>query len=212
MEAWRKQVVVGGIACVAMLMATEPASRLDTDGSAQADSTGEVRLPPLDLLDGDIVFRRGTDAVSRIALMYGERPRFSHVGMIVRTGESVSVVHAVPPDSDFERGVRLESLTSFSATALASEVAFYRIDALSLRQRTEVREYLLASIGMPFDYQFRYSDTSAHYCSELVVKALAAAGLELTQELSLVEGVTLAEPAIPPDAIRKVKLVRQIVD
>ncbi len=165
---------------------------------------------PPPLLDADLVFRRGRDAIARIALAYSAQPRFSHVGLIVREGDATSVVHAIPVDVHSAGGVRREALGRFVAADMAADVAYYRIDALTSAQRAVVRRYVLDALGRPFDYQFQYSDSSAVYCTELVVKALAAAGLDLSPELTTVTGLTLREPVIPPDALGQARPLRPL--
>lgn len=200
MEARPKQVVAVrlalfvGVVVAAAILATSCAR-------IPAGEPHLTQLVPLDLVDGDLVFRRGIDAVSRIALSYGDQPRFSHVGMVVRVGGSATVVHAVPRDFTGQGGVRSDPLEQFVAPYAVSDVGYLRVDALSVDQRAQARRYLMQALGSPFDYEFRYSDDTALYCTELVVKALESAGLAPMLYLHTVTGVTLSEPAIPPDAL-----------
>lgn len=104
----------------------------------------------------------------------------------------------------------MEPLDEFAAPAVVEGVAYYRVSCLSPSQRERARGYLLSALGKPFDYAFRLSDDSSLYCSELVVKAFQAAGVDLTADLENVRGITLTEPAIPPDAFRQSALLGEI--
>jgi uncharacterized protein YycO len=182
---------------------------LSTPVSESRGVTAPRRSPlsAAELRDGDLVFRRGRDALSRIALSYSEQAHFSHVGMVIRSADAVRVVHALPADGHSPGGVRSEPLERFIATPVAEDVAYFRLDMLTSPQRARIHRYLHRAIGAPFDYRFRYSDDTALYCSELVVKALKAAGIDLERGLQKVSTVTLVEPAIPPDAIVRSALV-----
>lgn len=209
MEAWRKQIGLRRIAPLVALVTVAFASPAGTiEGSPEAST---VRLVPRDLRDGDIVFRRGNDALAAIALSYGDRPRFSHVGVIVRAGDALDVIHAIPVGLESLGGVRRDPLDRFIDAGVASDVAYYRLDVLSPDQRGRIQRYLTEAIGGPFDYQFKYSDDSAFYCSELVVKALHASGVDIRPELATVDGVMLGEPAIPPDTIRHSQQLRELM-
>lgn len=171
------------------------------------ESPPHTFVAPVGLQDGDIVFRRGTSAISRIALAFGEHPRFSHVGMVVRNGDSLDVIHSIPLDD--ASGVRVDSLEDFCTRPEVEEVAFYGVPSLDPDQRTRIREYLFDSVGEPFDYRFSISDATALYCTELVVRALRAAGVD-AGNLETVRTVTLTEPAIPPDSLRRSSLLQEL--
>lgn len=155
------------------------------------------------LADGDLVFRRGVDAIGRIVLNYGHQPRFSHVGMVLRVDGVTMVVHALPATAHDEGGVRVETLTGFLSPANASDAGYYRLPRITEIQRQQIRDFLLSSVGRPFDMRFRYSDDRALYCTELVLKALASAGVDLRPSLASVSILTVDEPAYAPDALRR---------
>lgn len=161
-----------------------------------------------DLRDGDVVFRRGASAVSRIVLASTDDSEFSHVGVILRNGDAVEVVHSLPSDSDGD-GVRVESLESFSSGPSVEEVAFYRASQLSEAQRAMMRAFLIDSLGRPFDRRFKLLDDSAYYCTELVIRAFSAAGVQFGT-LDRVWTVTLTEPAVPPDALHRSSLLSKL--
>lgn len=159
-----------------------------------------ITIPTGDLQSGDLIFRRGRDLMSGIVLAQREGTLFSHVGIIVRQGADVFVVHAIPADGAAPvSGVVKEPLSSFAAGDLASAVAIYRAP-LTAAQRQAVQAYALRQVGKPFDTDFAMSDDSRLYCTELAVKALYAGGQKLL-ELETITVPVVAEPVIAPDAL-----------
>jgi len=153
---------------------------------------------PENLSNGDLVFRKGTDLISRCVLSQGESPRFSHVGVIVLSGSGVFVVHSLPGGTKSVNGVQMEPLSSFISSENASEVAFYRAVGVNKRSRADIRKYLLKQIGKPFDEKFQLSDDSRMYCSELVVKAFRNAGMNIFEKLPTIKVMLVDEPVLPP--------------
>lgn len=151
------------------------------------------------LRDGDLVFRRGRDLMSSLVLRQGQASRFSHVGMVLREGGQVTIVHAMPDEPGSPGGVRQEPLADFLAPALASDAASYRLPGLDT---AALRAWLKEQHGKPFDMRFVLSDAGALYCSELVLRALAAGGQP--QRLATVSAPLLDEPVVTPDALRAI--------
>jgi hypothetical protein len=170
-----------------------------------------IQAAPAGLQDGDLVFRRGRDAIGRIVLSHGDQPRFSHVGMIVRVEDQPLVVHALPQTAGHAGGVRLESVEAFSSPMRASDAGYYRLQRLMPDQRLVIRRYLLEAVGMPFDLRFEYTSDDALYCTELVLKALAAAGVDLTRSLGTVRVALLDEPVIAPDELWRSRQLKELV-
>jgi hypothetical protein len=180
-----------------------------TDGAVAA--LPRLPGPPMELLDGDIVFRRGVDVIGRMVLGYGDRARFSHVGMVVRVAGQTLVVHALPETPGDEGGVRVERLGSFSSPQRAEEVGYYRLGRLTPEQRREIHRFLLEHVGAPFDLRFEYSTDDSMYCTELVLKALAKAGVDVAPSLETVRVITVDEPAFAPDALRQSDQLQELV-
>lgn len=154
------------------------------------------------LEEADLVFRRGTDTVADAVVLGSGDARFSHVGMLVKIHGAPWVVHAAPAEGKAPGGVRLQPLAEFVAPGEAADAAVYRL-ALSPAQRRAAREYALARRGLPFDADLRYSTDDAMYCTELVLKALASAGVDLRPHLAGRSGIWMSEQAYPPDALRR---------
>jgi len=162
--------------------------------------TSQIAYPE-SLLDGDLVFRTGTDVLAGLVLAHGRGSRFSHVGLVIRRTDGWAVVHSTPAEPGVTGDVHAESLEDFASNKVAAQLGFFRIDGLNEKTRQRIKEYLLSQLGKPFDYRFQYSDDSAHYCTELVLKALRNAGIDLEPSMTRVQVLTLPEAAIPPDSL-----------
>jgi len=162
--------------------------------------TSQIAYPEL-LQDGDLVFRTGMDVRARLVLAHGKESRFSHVGIVIHTTDGWAVFHSTPAEPGMTGGVHAELLEDFTSNQVAAQVGFFRIDGLNEEARQRIKEYLLSQLGKPFDYRFQYSDDSAHYCTELVLKAFRNAGIDLEPSMTRVQVLTLPEAAIPPDSL-----------
>lgn len=162
------------------------------------------------LSDGDLVFRTGRDLMSRLVLSQGDAPRFSHVGIIVKIEGGMFVVHAIPGDAKFSGGVVIEPLSIFASRENASDIGFYRVKALKRCSRKEIREYVLQQIGKPFDYTFLLSESCRMYCTELVLKSFASAGIDVGATVPQIHVMLLTEPIVPPDYLRRSSLLEML--
>jgi permuted papain-like amidase YaeF/Yiix C92 family enzyme len=150
------------------------------------------------LRDGDLLFRTGRDMTSRIVLAQSSDSRYSHVGMVIVQDGRPLVLHAVPTG-----GVVLQTLAYFAAPERAAEVAALRPTALGDLGRVALRAYALAQVGKPFDDELAYSEDSRLFCTELVMKALAKAGIDADTPVPRVR-VPLHDEAIPtPDDLSR---------
>lgn len=169
-----------------------------------------VRSVPAGLLDGDIVFRTGADALSRIVL--GQRPsaRFSHVGVVALMGGVPHVIHSVPGDDGGRGGVRIDTLVHFISPERAVDVGYFRVAGLDPLRRADVSRHAHSKIGLPFDYGFSVSSEDVVYCTELVVKSLENAGVAIGDSLDRVSVLALGGTAIPPDSLWQSELLREL--
>ena len=135
------------------------------------------------LRPGDIILRRGRDAVSAVVLTADSGSRYSHVGIIVPLGRLLGVAHALPEDATHPEGrVLVEPIGEFLSPEKASELAVYRLrehpdeetagqaSRLALRYVRERRS---------FDGDFDLETPEKLYCSELVWRAFQEAGIDL---------------------------------
>lgn len=69
----------------------------------------------------------------------------------------------------------------------------------------------MKQIGKPFDYAFLLSEDDKLYCTELALKSLASAGIDISASLPYIQVMMLAEPVIPPDYLRRSPQLERIV-
>lgn len=168
----------------------------------------QVFKVPKGLVDGDLVFRRGYDLISRMVLAQGVSSRFSHVGVIIIYESRVFVVHSLPREIASTGGVQMEPLSSFISCKDASDVAFYRVNGIDDKARVSIRKYVLRQMGKSFDENFILSDDKKIYCTELVVNALEVAKIDILKELPTIKVMLISEPVLPPDYLRRSKHFR----
>lgn len=148
--------------------------------------------------EGDLIFRRGQDLMSRMVLAGEAGSHFSHVGLLVWQDSMWMVLHALPDEGPAAGGVRLEPLTTFITPDKAAAWAVYgHPEVRALAGSVAVEDY----VGLPFDAAFVWSDASRLYCTELVVRAWSGMGVEVADELSFLTAPLLAEPVLAPDAL-----------
>ena len=168
-----------------------------------ASALAGLALPGLAMADvdaakpGDIVFRLGAlDRVTRAIVAHSPLPeesrRWSHVGVVVSGGLDPLVAHAMP-----HAGVHLDRLDAFRMAPAARDSVLLSIQDEELGQR--FARAAARRLGMPFDHRLRWSDDSAVYCTELVVKALADAGLRL--QVPTVWALGYRERMVHPDSL-----------
>lgn len=135
-----------------------------------------ANLPALQV--GNIIFRRVDGPTSHFLDLVDGQAHYSHVGIVMVTdGGEVLVINVVPGESGSSFVLAepwmafLEPALSFAifrpypeagvAGALAADWAYSRVDEI------------------PFDMKFNLETDDALYCTELVWKAYAAAGIDL---------------------------------
>lgn len=138
------------------------------------------------LRDGDILFRRGKEAVSEVVLGLDTRSVFSHVGIVVFRAGEACVVHAVPAEAEGEEdAVKLEPVSRFLAADRSSGMAVYRLHEASDHTsgsppKLAAREALrLAQANTPFDNAFDLNTPDLLYCTELIWHVFRKAGIDL---------------------------------
>lgn len=158
----------------------------------------EFQLPGnIQLQSGDLVFRTGRSVVSHTVTLTDQNSTYSHVGMLLWTGDRWQVLHAVPNERESENekdSVKLEDIGVFFRSDRASQGGIYRIplaedDTLRLLQKGQnlYRRQLL------FDNAFDDQDSTAFYCTELVWFIYKSElGLDLSQ------GKRHRVPVFPP--------------
>lgn len=132
----------------------------------EADGFDWKHTPPPELKIGDLVFRKGRGLWTKYFIRASSRdPRFSHVGIVVRTMPSTLILHSDGNDLTGVGQVRTEDWPDFFE--IASECAVYRYDGSEETARAFARQGL-QRLGVPFDSSFDMSSTNSLYCTELI--------------------------------------------
>lgn len=128
-------------------------------------STGTV------LREGDLVFRRGQGLWSEVfAEASAHDRRFSHVGVLLRTGDSWQVAHASAEDLTGVGCAAIEPLRTFLRDTSAFEIRRPRLEAGQLRQFVAMLRGAARS-RIPFDTEFSLATPDRVYCTELIWQA-----------------------------------------
>lgn len=138
-------------------------------------------IPLAEFREGDLVFRRGTGAASLAVLML-DPGRYSHVGIVVRQGDSLVVAHAVPYESnDGIDRAKTESVADFFRPEHAREGVLVRCADSTVARQAAAKALELADRGVLFDFQYNCKDTTQFYCTEFVYFAYICFERDLTQ-------------------------------
>lgn len=153
-----------------------------TPSASLLQHTEHLNIPVDSLLSADLAFRLGrTLQSSAIAAGANKEARYSHIGIIVRQANDVSVIH-IEPQRGGDESVRCEQLEEFFADDKAVSGAIVRLDNLTCEQRQIISQYLLLAARSPirFDHDYTLSDTTRMYCTELTEWAYSKAGIILS--------------------------------
>ncbi|MHB1279457.1 MAG: YiiX/YebB-like N1pC/P60 family cysteine hydrolase [Bacteroidia bacterium] len=148
--------------------------------------------------DYDILLAQGQSVHSKVVKLFnGSNDAYSHIGILLKEGGKVYVLHATP-DGTETNGIRYDSLQNFFDL---SDVCSYTV-LRHQRLNDEFRKKLSAEINhfkthpAPFDYDFNNHEHGKLYCSELVWLVFKNVGL-------MEEGVfDLDEPIYPGQFLR----------
>ena len=159
-------------------------------------------IPISNFHSSDVAFRLGRTIESRAIAADGG---YSHVGIIIRKDSTLKVAHIEPSRNGGER-TKYESLEQFFHPDNASSGAVMRIENLNSTQLAVVENYLFSCKNISFDHDYKLSDTTQMYCTELVYRAFLEIGIEIT---NVRHHVPLAheEVILPTDIFKSDKLV-----
>lgn len=160
--------------------------------SVRVDEGGTVRDDvPLDSLrDGDLALRQGTgldsEAVLRLDSAGGQ---YSHIGIVVNDNGKWKVVHAVPGESrDGIDRVKIEPIDTFFLSTRAAHGAVMRLRGCSAVAAREAAQSAARLVGVPFDYNYNWQDTTRLYCTQLIAVAYSSAGIDLLSGVPRLSG------------------------
>jgi hypothetical protein len=130
------------------------------------------------LQEGDFIVRRGYGIVSTfIANNYGGSYHMSHVGIVVKQGPKISVIHSISRQLSNKEGVVEDSLSTFIKDAKTPLLMVYSPVPGSKSQRHLIASTAkrLAKKNTPFDLDFDLADTTQLFCTELVMYCMQQA-------------------------------------
>lgn len=151
-----------------------------------------LQTPDPSLLQaGDLIYRLGDGVYSAYFKDFsGKEKRYSHVGVLAKTGagDALCVVHAEANELTGQGNVRTESLPAFLKGA--NVYAVYRLKKEEkIRLAIADQALIYCHRSVPFDLEFDVSDSTAFYCTELIMHCVnIAAGENLIQPATLVRG------------------------
>lgn len=129
---------------------------------------------------GDLLFRRTVSLEGLGVQALDAAGRFSHVGLVVGRDAAgkASVVHACPPERADQTGVRQTTAQDFVGAADVRDAAAFRLPHVSTLQRAHMATWAHAHVGWAFNADFSLNAPHALYCTELVYRAMKAAGVQ----------------------------------
>lgn len=147
-----------------------------------ADENGKVRddLPLDSLRDGDLVFRLGMSPESQAVLQLDSTGQYSHVGIVICDSGKWKVVHAVPGESDdgIDR-VKIEPIDTFFLSTRAEHGAIMRLKGCDDITALKAARKAARCVGIPFDNNYSWSDTTRLYCTQLIAVAYSSASVNI---------------------------------
>ena len=189
-----------------MLLA--PLLALDAS-SAPATAASPPPLRISNLAEADLIFREGI-GWRAAAVRAASRSALSHVGLLTRSTDGRwAVLHAAPPDNGHAGGVKVESLDSFAAESRNARILIYHRSDVDPASRRAVVRAARALIGRRFDDAFDLADPQAIYCTELIIRAYATAGIPIDARAEhLALGGVSGEIVLPESLIESARLRR----
>lgn len=160
-------------------------------------------IPIYNLRSGDLVFRLGRTLESRAIAIEGG---YSHVGIVIRHDSTLQIAHIEPSRDDSEK-TKYESLEQFFHPKNATSGAVMRIEGLNSEQQAIVENYLFSCKNISFDHDYKLSDTTQMYCTELAFRAFSEIGIDITDGTRHRVPIVQEEVILPTDISNNDRLV-----
>ena len=160
-------------------------------------------IPISNLRSGDLVFRLGRTLESRVIATEGG---YSHVGIVIRHDSTLQIAHIEPSRGGSEL-TKYESLEQFFHPDNATSGAVMRIEGLNSEQQAIVENYLFSCKNISFDHDYKLSDTTQRYCTELTFRAFSAIGIDITNGIRHRVPIAQEEVILPTDIFSNERLV-----
>lgn len=167
--------IVATIAVAALLSAG--CGRTTRNGTAIAPD-----IPTESLCTADLAFRLGRSIESELIASCDDGMHYSHIGIIIHSDTGTVVIHIEPSSVGDER-VRCDSASDFFRSDRAATGSVMRFKGLTYLQKNTIEDYLryLSASSITFDHDYSIADSTRMYCTELVERAFATAGISLSQ-------------------------------
>jgi hypothetical protein len=167
-----------GVSCT-----TQTGSKGSVDNNRYYQRIDSVK--PL-IQNGDLIFRNGTDEVSKAARSMNRiDTSFSHCGILLIENNNVFVYHAIGGSYNPSQKLRRDPIDSFLIPEEADRFAVYRYELATTENDSlsaVVQQFYRA--GLKFDMYFNFLSDETMYCSEFVFKSLdKAMSGELTESI-----------------------------
>ena len=137
------------------------------------------------LQEGDLAFRQGYSAASRMVLAADRTGSYSHAGIIVHDSTGWKVIHAVPGETDKEypeERIKKETLSQFYAPDRSMSGAIYRLDtSFTIREIAAKKANELFQRKLFFDHDYDSNDSTKMYCTELLYFTYGVAGIDISE-------------------------------
>jgi len=164
------------------------------------------------LQEGDLVFRKGTSAASRVVLAADRSSGYSHIGIVVKDSHQWKVVHTVPGETDQEcpeEVIKKELLSQFFASKKAVSGAIFRLDTIeSVSRKAAEKALTLFERKLLFDHKYDLEDSTKMYCTELVFFVYNYAGVDLSEGRRRTYPAIQGEFILPGDILAYPKLIK----
>lgn len=135
-----------------------------------------------ELMEGDVVFRRGGGLVSHVVVAADRGGNYSHIGMVVDSAGVKMIVHAVPDEPDYKGDidrVKMDTPEKFFSSEYTSIGEICRYDNAEIARKAAREAVHIYKRFTPFDHDYNDEDTTKMYCTELVVYSYKKAGLDI---------------------------------
>ncbi|MDR0543549.1 MAG: hypothetical protein LBH19_15250 [Dysgonamonadaceae bacterium] len=137
----------------------------------------------VDLVEGDLVFRRGTGAKAEAVLRADSQQVYSHAGIAVRTDTTFGIVHITPGErekGDTADFIKIEPLEVFFGKRRAVHGAVYRLPDRSKSTSAARHALRLLDRKIVFDHDYSLDDTARMYCTQLIWHCYLQAGTDIS--------------------------------
>ena len=175
----KKATIITQLLCLLTLLLMQ-ACKSGENGRHEVDT---IFPDTCQLQVGDVVFRQGVSLESEVVILaQGHEGMYSHCGIVVDSAGVMMIVHAVPDEPDFEgdvNRVKMDRPERFYMTSRASRGEVMRCDNPAVAQAAAAQAKLYYKTHMLFNDDYDDADTTRLYCTQLVLRAYAAAGVKL---------------------------------